>query len=592
MTENLPLAWLKKNLPAVLAGLLLLAAVSPLLMTIRNVSRNDDFLQLAARHHLLRNALLKEGGFPLRTQFLNGGFPTLGDPEDPSLSPFAALTLAFGEVAGLKLIALLLFAAGCASMYLMLLRVSGLGREAAAFGAALYGLSGWFITRLYGGNINELYFFLAPGFIVLFEGLAAGRDKRLLFFSSLLLAAVAMDGKAVFLCLLLFLGFYAAARSFGMSSSGPRLAPIGWFLAIACLAGLFAAAKIVPVLELFNETGSAARPVLSSHSAVYGDVVYFGLKSFLQGLVFPLARDRAVSLYLGWVPAGLFLAGAVFRPRRSVTWLVAGVVFYLLWAGPAAPVDLLALLWKLPFFGTISQPHKYFDIFILLCMCAVAAAGYELAGQALRGRPLLSASLRAVLALASLAPLLIFCFPKYRTAFPVKQEKLGRTPEFFQVFVNGGSDGSAMYYNAVQGVGTINWYGAIVLPTAVIPRYFSEVGKGNSPNPGYTGEAWCTRGDSRCGPARFRANRIAAVVETAAPDRLVLNQNYDPRWRSGDGRVVDHGGLLALELAPAGRRLAALEYRPYGFYAGAALSLLSLAAAFLFCFGFLKRGAA
>ena len=83
------------------------------------VNPRDDWLQHAARHAAVRISLTELGQFPLRTHFFGGGYPTLWNPEDPTLSPFVALTFVFGEIAAAKLIGLVLYLAGVVGVYLL-----------------------------------------------------------------------------------------------------------------------------------------------------------------------------------------------------------------------------------------------------------------------------------------------------------------------------------------------------------------------------------------------------------------------------------------------------------------------------------------
>ena len=63
-----------------------------------------DFLQYASRHEAIRKSLIEYHTFPTRSHWLGGGFPTLGDPEDPTLNPLVLITILFDPIIGLKLI--------------------------------------------------------------------------------------------------------------------------------------------------------------------------------------------------------------------------------------------------------------------------------------------------------------------------------------------------------------------------------------------------------------------------------------------------------------------------------------------------------
>jgi hypothetical protein len=580
-----PAELLAGNWKVAALALLLSAAVSPLVFTMGKISDNPDFLQLAARHALLRTAVLEQGRIPLWTPYLNGGFPSVGDPEDPALSPFSVLTVLFGEIAGLKLIALLVFLSGCAGMYRLSAGVFNASVGGAALGTAVFGLSGWFITRLYGGNINELYYFLTPVILLFLEKYWADGDGRWLFFSSVSLAAVAMDGKTSFLVILLFLAAYSLLRGawFRPGRGYTSAVPLKFLLAAAAALAL-ACVKIIPVLELFAAKGSVLHPVLDTHSALYGETVAFGWKDFLRGLLLPGAGNGAVSLYLGPIP--LLLALWAFAGRgRALVWAVLAAVFAALWAGPNSPVDLLRVLWKLPFFSVISQPHKYFDFPVLFCLCAAIPAGYDAIMALAAARPRSVRPLAAVLTAAALAPLMAFSVPKYAKVFSLPQPVLSKG-EFYQLKLPGSElDGMQMYLDVLQNVGTINWYGAIRLPSTVQARYAAGRVASLAPNKDYLGEVFCLKKENQCGPAYFAANSMGAVASIHTEDRLVFNQNYASGWRSASGMVENYGGLLSVAVKPSALRQAVLlEYSPRGVRTGAAVSLFAFCVLFVWSF--------
>jgi uncharacterized membrane protein YfhO len=56
----------------------------------------------------------------------------------------------------------------------------------------------------------------------------------------------------------------------------------------------------------------------------------------------------------------------------------------------------------------------------------------------------------------------------------------------------------------------------------------------------------------------------------------VVNQNYDPAWRVGEGsgEVFSEGNLLGVRV-PEGRQRLELVYRNYLFYVGAIITFLT-----------------
>ncbi len=129
----------------VFALLIILALIT--LVSIRPLSSgsklnfNDDFFQYAGRHESVRKSLLEYYTFPLRAFWFGGGYPTIGDPEDPTFNPLTIITLIFGSVMGLKLIPFIAILIGGISAYLFakyILNYTGWG---ALFTGIMFGLN-------------------------------------------------------------------------------------------------------------------------------------------------------------------------------------------------------------------------------------------------------------------------------------------------------------------------------------------------------------------------------------------------------------------------------------------------------------------
>jgi hypothetical protein len=93
--------------------------------------------------------------------------------------------------------------------------------------------------------------------------------------------------------------------------------------------------------------------------------------------------------------------------------------------------------------------------------------------------------------------------------------------------------------------------------------------------PGYQGEAW-VMGSGTVEITSRTQNTLTLQVSPEALGFIVLNQNWDPGWRSDKGRLrEDVHGRLTLTLEPD-QRVYALRYRPPFFFASWVLCLLGL----------------
>jgi tetratricopeptide (TPR) repeat protein len=137
---------------------------------------------------------------------------------------------------------------------------------------------------------------------------------------------------------------------------------------------------------------------------------------------------------------------------------------------------------------------------------------------------------------------------------------------------------SNMYLNALRNVGTVDAFVPLHIPIAAEPRLFIDEHDTATPNSRYQGETYfLTTAANRVEIKRFTANSITLAVSALAPDTLVVNQNWHRAWRTNRGVVVSHDGLLAVALEESGNYEVRLRYKPAGFYAGLAISLLALA---------------
>jgi hypothetical protein len=97
--------------------------------------------------------------------------------------------------------------------------------------------------------------------------------------------------------------------------------------------------------------------------------------------------------------------------------------------------------------------------------------------------------------------------------------------------------------------------------------------------PGYRGEEWA-EGPAQVLLAHWSPNAVAIDVRAEGPALVVLNQNFHEGFRidEGQGEIVSHRGLLAARV-PGGAQRLVLRFHSPGFFAGLALSGLSILAA-------------
>ncbi len=544
------------------------------------VNPTDDWLQHAARHLAVHVGVREFGQLPLRSHFFGGGYPTLWNPEDPTLSPFVLLTFLCGEVMGLKLLGFLFHIVGAVGTYLLARGVYRQGRVAAFAAACVIAFSSWTATRVYKGNLNELYFLAFPLAVWL---LAKSRASRGAFVGLvLLMAGLAMDGKLTWFSMMFFLGL-AALRLCVFARRGRDLSPLVRFALMAILAAMLAAPKLLPIADMFASRGGLDESLIARHSNVYSPktIEAFSLLDVWRVLTRPVVgADYAPSPDCVGLPAVIFAGlGLLLGGWRLWRDGLIALLALLLVMAYYAPVDVFRAFKALPGFSMISVPAKYFDFYIILFVALMAGHAIDRIARLRRGaRVAVAAALLALLPYEFMAnqPLLesIFTEPLPKIT--------DRAVRFYQVRgIRMKTTGrrtlhSNNYYNVRRRVGTIDQFTAIPLPAHAEPKFFVDPEDKLHRNDRYRGEVFVAQGDAKVARYRLTPNRIDIELRGPGPASVVVNQNYDRYWRASAGKVVPRDGLLAVEL-PAGARSVTLTYLPTPFYWGLAVAGLGLA---------------
>jgi len=364
---------------------------------------------------------------------------------------------------------------------------------------------------------------------------------------------------------------------------------------------------------------------------------YKSAPDFLQGLVQRAPsqghyrthggrRIEPLDYEYGWLgltapPLLLALLGLVFSRQRTAVLAALAAIFTAICFGWELPLNFHALLTTgLPGLHLLGQPLKYFNFFILLPLVLLAASGLQ--GALSRVAP--AWARRA--AWAAAFALLLWPFLQNRAAlgelFRVPISSKARAPfeqvmqvasprwlslppqELRRLSEEGGEAplmvretdrplAATEYFNVLRGVGTIDWYGTLLLPERAVPRHYLLLDGQRLDNPRHRGEAWTRSGRGRVLSVDIRPNTIEVEVELAGPDTVVINQSFLEGFSSSAGAVTmvpapgqgrgDPHGLLGVRLETPGRHKIMLRYAPAFLLMGLGLSgaaLLAWVAAF------------
>jgi hypothetical protein len=583
-------------------ALVIVLAWLPTLTSGSAVNPDEDFFLHASRYEAVRKSLLEHRAFPLRAHWFGGGFPTIGEPEDPALNPLVVLSLVFGSAMGIKLVAFISALVGGLGTYALTRYILDYTRWGALFSALIAGTSLYVPGLMRGGSLAEVYTAFLPLCVLLVALSCRGRSGAL-FLLPLILCTMLSDGKQTLFMTMFYVGVLCLLdvvpmlRTVSPETSAKRLdlrALIVVLLAMGVTL-LIGMVRILPALEFISAKGGLTNMELDLQSDLEGAYGpgWRELCSLVGG-----THGAESYVTIGWLPVVLFAIAACFFWKRALPWGIALVLFTWITLADKAPLDLFRLLQTLPVFGTIALPYKYFAFQIVLSI-AVGAGQFFWLLPRLPYR-WLEHLCAIVLILAGVG----FLYPRIMElqratyTLEIPREYFTQHEEFFNVQSSdlprnrSQPPRAVTYLNLLQNIGTIDWHTALPIAENAIPRYFVDTANSFSPNSQYQGEVFFpdeSRPSAVAGPDEqappgsvtswsFGPNSIVADVIVDRPSVLVINQNYHPAWRTDQGDLFERDGLLALRLSEPGPHTIHLRYLPRTFLAGLIITILSLTA--------------
>jgi hypothetical protein len=579
----------------------------PTLASGRRLSVNDDFLLHCSRHDAVRKSLLEHRQFPLRSHWFGGGFPTLGEPEDPALNPLVLLSVLLGSAMGLKLMGFTAALASGAATYALARYILTYTRWGSLFVGLIVGTSLYVPTSMPGGNIGELCAAYLP-LCLLMIGLACRGRWTAIFLLPLVLCTMLSQGKQTFVMVVLYMGLVClldASRTFNtLTPAEPRRkvdVRALTVLLVALGATLFVGmVRILPALEFIGTRGGLTDlELFPLATRVIGGPGSQELLRFALGI-----GGRAEFVTIGWVPVILFGIASCCFWRTALPWVICFVLSTWIALGDHAPVDLFALLKRLPVFGTIAVPGKYFFFQIIFSIVIAAGQFFWLLEKARRKWVEPACALALIVGGVGLLYPMSTRLQRNSYTMEMPPEPSDQQVDFFSIQGRGlernrlWPPAAMTYPNLLQNVGTIDWHVAVTMPENAIPRYFVDSSGTPVLNPRYRGEAFLVTeaGDSAAslpgqGPdspgyvtdCDFHPNSIAVGLTVRRPGILVINQNYHPAWRSDRGELFERDGLIALRLSETGSHMIRLRYLPRSFVVGLIVSVLSIVGWALAC---------
>jgi hypothetical protein len=520
----------------VVAIVLLVATVhvSPLVFEhIDASSSNDDWTQIFAFQAFLADELSTNGALPERSHILGGGFPIVGHPEYPVISPVSLPVFALGPVLGVRFAAAAYLLIGVFGMWGWL-RSKQIEPVVAAYGSLVYATSGWFIAIMVSGNFPQIYYLWLPlwlWWVVPTSETAKRLDGRLV--GAAILGAIALtDGHLNTVCTLLVVGF------FGVTTSRRATERVLVFLGLVATLGAF---KLAPTLSLL---AIEDRSIDLYTSEVIETAIF-------SGDLFWAYTGRPDGFPLGWLPWVIGLLGLARIRQRDVLRLISVFVLAsLLWLGPNSPIDLFWVLSRLPILGSIDAPSKYFVFFIGFATIALGCHGLMALPARIRAPSAIIASVvSAGLLMWHGSPELTRPFDRLdkTNAAPVFVPYEPLDTDYFtaSTFTGTTTQRPDLYYMYRQGVPLVRWEDNFQLPTKIIPAAeLTQTGK-RIPNP--NAKPLATLDGESLSVEHFSANRIVVrLPKSRESHEITINQNPDHGWSCDGATPVTGRALLTL----------------------------------------------
>jgi uncharacterized membrane protein (UPF0136 family) len=595
------LQWLKSRIDifayALIFVAILLPSITPLLSD-GKLNFNDDFFQYAGRHEAVRKAIFEYHTLPLRSFWFGGGYPTIGDPEDPTLNPLMIFTIIFGSVMSLKVIPFIAILIGGLSTYALARHILGYTKWGSLFSGLIFGLSLFVPLRIQDGNPNEVYAAFLP-LCLLLVGLAIRGRKVALLILPFVLYTMISDGKLaalmafVYLIILCIFDVIPIFNTFGLSERN-RIQPLKIIILALIMTFFIGMVRILPAFDLINSKGGIGHIDLYFQPKTYTPegVFAYTYQQLWQELIGWKKVQGLVTV--GWLPVLLSLCVFYLFRRKSFPWGINLFFFGWLILAHNAPVDLLKLLWNVPIFSALYRPYKYFSFQIAFTFAIVSGQFFWLL---VKMRP---RWLEHIVAIILIVAGVWFLYPKMAKiqketyTFDLPAEYQVKSDEFFNIqgkdIVRNRKEplNSLTYTNLIRNIGTIDWHTGIPIAENAVPRYFVDAKGERIPNPNYHGEAYFLDSGNMA-QAYFQPNSIIVQVSLQKPDTLIINQNYHRDWRTDHGRLFDRNGLIALQLDEIGTYNITLHYISRSFYIGLAVSALSLSVIIFICWSYKTR---
>lgn len=540
-----------------------------------------------AHEEAARISLLRYHQLPAWNPYYCGGIPLAANPQDETFAPDFLLRLAFGTGPGRHLAVVLFVLLGLEGTH-RLARRYGASQVAAAAAAIAFACSGRFFVMLEYGWVHMFGFQLLPFAVLAYEkALASWRwaiaGGAMLAWMLLCGGTYTVPYSAVALAAL---ALHDAARAFLAPAERRWWRPLAVVAAMGGVAAVLGGVKLLPMIRIILE-----------HPRMVDAPDGYRISAVIEMLT---ARKRDLGTMAGesFIGEGMIilaLFAPIVRSRAGGRMLFAAIVFFGLSMGQVGSAALFPLLRKLPIYEQLRNPERFTVIVALFFALAASQSLTWLedlparVGRVVRDRyrafrarrrgevavvgeaaPPLGVVARFVLGLVGAAIVVAVAYPMARLVlrhnvvvpgFYAQEAPLARQAPFRQAR---GNRWEAHVWPPAS-LGTLQCFEETEFPQSARLR-------GDLP-----AEEYGATPDVKVERIAWSPNAITLRVASPGPATVLVNQNYDRGWRSGQGRVRSEEGLLAVDV-PAGETTVQLVYRDWLLTIGLLLTVVGWSA--------------
>lgn len=237
--------------------------ITSTLINLEKLNAGSDTHYFLFQHRVVRETILKYKQFPMWNAWQCGGFYFHGNPRSPTFNPYIILTLLFGEIAGVNFQIIASVILSGIFMY-MVLENEKFGYIPSFLGALAYMSSGYLLNRIFSGHIEyvTIYSLLPLIFI-------SARKKSVVGMSVTITAVLLSGAVGLIPYFAVFGGFVwlFETNEIRKVKKNDKLQikikfDFSFFKDMALILVLtvfLSAVKLLPILEIISETNYTAR---------------------------------------------------------------------------------------------------------------------------------------------------------------------------------------------------------------------------------------------------------------------------------------------------------------------------------------------